>query len=280
MKTLIYDERVIREFYRRILGKYPRGDFDTDFFCVAARKKYMTEEERQETRLGDTTLLEKTVLKRDSEDEFVNKVFKVDSGLDWVTALNGNRIPRSCEVFYINVNHTSTLKALKSLQGDLNVLTGELLDCLTKRGTLDNIGRKVKGMNTLVLKAYQDPKNVSDKTWIDLDVDVPHESLSLEDLVNVLEGIMSPEGREIIVTRGGYHVLVDTRFMSSFNKGVSEDCSSRGVPVDKSRILSVDKVLKGIRDVCGDNAKEVKINSNGMVPLPGTIQGGKKVLLV
>ena len=72
--TLIYDENQVKKFYREILGKPKMGPFDTDFFCVAARKKYMTQEDKERTKLGDTTLLEKTPLREYDEDIFYHKL--------------------------------------------------------------------------------------------------------------------------------------------------------------------------------------------------------------
>ena len=283
MKTLIYDEKQVRDFYERVISSHEMTEFDTDFFCVAARKKYMTEEEREATRLGDTTLLEKTIIKKLSIDMFLNKLYKIDAGLDWLTSNNGTRIPRSCMVFYMNINHTNMIYALKSLKIDLAVLEGELLDCLNKKGSLENIGNKVKGINTLVLKAYQDPKNVADKVWVDVDFDISPENFSYEEIYKVMESLkFSKESFVVIQTRGGYHILINTSWVSNYNREYAKSFPE-GVKFDKKGILSVEKVIKGLEKAVTDKgfeAKEIVLNKNGMVPIPGTLQGGVPVVIL
>lgn len=283
MKTLIYDEKQIKDFYEKVIASQERTEFDTDFFCVAARKKYMLEEEKQATRLGDTTLLEKTVIKKEDISMFLNKLHKVDAGLDWVTSNNGTLIPRSCMVFYMNINHTDTIQALKSLKIDMAVLEGELLDCLKKKGTLENIGNKVKGLNTMVMKAYQHPGNASCRTWVDVDFDISPENFSLAEIEEVMSSLkFKDEGYVVIQTRGGYHILINTPWISSYNKDYSKSFPE-GVKFDKKGILSVDKVIKKLEKAVtekGFEAKEIIINKNGMVPIPGTLQGGVEVKLL
>lgn len=283
MKTLIYDEDQVEEFYRRVISSQERTEFDVDFFCIAARKKYMSEEEKQATRMGDTCMMEKTVVKKDDISLFMNKLHKVDAGLDWLTSNNGTRIPRSCMVFYMNINHTDMIYALKGLKMDLAVLEGELFDCLKKKGLLENIGNKVKGLNTLVLKAYQNPSNVSNKTWIDIDFDVSPENFSFTEIKEVMSSLKFKEESYVVIqTRGGYHILVNTPWISAYNKEYSKSFKE-GEKFNKKGLLSVDKVISGLEKALvgkGFEAKEIIINRNGMVPIPGTIQGGVRVRIL
>lgn len=283
MKTLIYDENQVKEFYRRVISSQERTEFDVDFFCIAARKKYMTPEEKESTRMGDTCMMEKTAVKKNDISLFLNKLHRVDAGLDWLTSNNGTLIPRSCMVFYMNINHTDMIYALKSLKMDIAVLEGELLDCLKKKGLLENIGNKVKGLNTMVMKAYQNPANVSNRAWVDIDFDVSPENFSFAEIKEVMTSLkFSDESYIVIQTRGGYHILVNTPWISAYNKEYSK-AFAEGEKFNKKGILSVDKVISGLKkalDNRGFEAKEIIINKNGMVPIPGTLQGGVEVKLL
>lgn len=287
MESLIYDERQVRRFYDTVILGSERGPFDVDFFCVAARKKYMTQEERELTRLGDTCMMEKTPVREPDEDVFYHKLQKVDSCLDHLYSHNGTRIPRSCMVLYMNVNHTSMIEALKGLKTDIATMEGELYDVLVKNGSRENIGNKVKRLDNLTLKAYQNPKNVSKRSWIDIDIDINCPEISAGDIQAVLDSrIFGDSGLDecsflhrpmnvIIKTHGGYHVLVNTVFISDFNSSVSK-------PADKSKFISVDTFVSEIKKLFESKnleAKEIKINQNAMVPIPGTLQGGMLVIM-
>ena len=283
METLIYDEEQVKEFYRKVIDSQPRTEFDTDFFCIAARKKYMTQEEKDATRMGDTTLMEKTIVKKGDMSLFLNKLHKVDASLDWLASNNGTRIPRSCMVFYMNINHTDMIYALKNLKMDIATMEGELLDCLKKKGTLENIGNKVKGLNTMVLKAYQDPKNVAKRNWVDIDLDVSPENFTFPEIKDVMDSLKFEEDKYVVIqTRGGYHILVSTPWISLYNKEYSKRFTE-GERFNKKGLLSVDKVIRRLEralDDKGFEAKEITVNKNGMVPIPGTLQGGAKVKLL
>lgn len=306
MKTLIYDENEVKRFYDEVISvPGVRGYFDTDFFCVAARKKYMTEEERQATRLGDTVMMEKTVLKKEDFEVFSNKLHKVDAGLDWLTSNNGTKIPRECMVFYMNVNHTNMVDALKSFKIDMSVLENELLDCLVKEGSLENISYKIKSLNNVLLKAYQNPSNMSKRNWVDIDLDVSPENISGEDIKVCLDKMLSSHYRyeelkkpeeavvnneviktfayKVINTRGGYHILVSSPSLSYYNSNYSKQMQLEGGNFDKKNILSVESFTTALNEMLVDKgieAKELKINQNAMVPIPGTLQGGVPVKII
>lgn len=282
MNSLIYNETEVRKFYNKVILNQPRTDFDVDFFCIAARKKYMSQEERDLTRLGDTCIMEKTVLKELNEDIFIHKLQKVDYCLDHLYSLNGTNIPRSCMVFYMNINHTNSVSVLKTLKTDITTVESELYDVLLKNGLKENIGKKLKRLDTLVLKAYQNPANVSKRTWIDIDMDVSTELISYEEIETALDCMLLDKvcGKlyEIIQTRGGYHILVNTIDISAHNTRVAQLLEDF-----KSSIISIKDFTNTLENLVSDKgieAKEIKINPNGMVPIPGTLQGGFKVKMV
>lgn len=277
--TLVYDEDLIRNFYRKVIANTPRADFDTDFFCVVARSKYLSGDYRHAIQLGDA-LLEKVVLKTVDEERFLNRIHRADSCVDWATSFNGKSIPKNCMVMYMNVNHTSSVKAIRNLKNDIETLENELVDCLLGSGMTNNIGNKLKNLDTLVLKAMQNPKCISKKNWIDIDMDIPNDMYTIDNVMNVLNNLgISEDGRVIIMSRGGYHILIRTSFISEYNSKYV-DTVLKGEKVDKTIILSIDKIVDAFSSDVADRgyeAKEIKINQNMMVPIPGTIQGNHKV---
>lgn len=290
MTSLIYDEEQVRKFYREVITKTPAGPFDVDFFCVAARKKYMTEAEREATRLGDTCMMEKTICREIDEDIFVHKLQKVDACLDHLYSHNGANIPRSCMVLYMNVNHTSMINALKDFKTDVATVESELYDVFIKNGSRENIGNKLKRLDNIVLKAYQNPKNIAKRNWIDIDMDINPEKISSEnikfaisyllDCYNVKEEEFTGDNLyKIIRTHGGYHVLINTDTISKSNTFHAKNNTGRDI---KKEMLSIKSFMDILEVEAGDKAgfdsiKEIKINQNGMVPIPGTLQGGKEV---
>ena len=284
--TLIYDLNQVKKFYKEVLGT-ERGPFDVDFFCVAARKKYMTPEERQLTQLGDTCMMEKTPVREYDENIFIHKLQKVDSCLDHLYSHNGTNIPRSCMVLYMNVNHTSMIEALKGLKIDLALFESELYDIFTKNGLREGVGNKIKRLDNLTLKAYQNPKNISKRTWVDIDIDV--EGLNQTSINATLDNMIRSKVHPLLVitekpyiiigTHGGYHILVNTQWISGHNRAWAKYAKDTDMNL-KSGILFVEDFTKSLKALMIEknlDAKEIKVNQNAMVPIPGTLQGGKEV---
>lgn len=296
MKSLIYDIDQIKAFYEKVIVT-PREAFDADFFCIAARKKYMTQADRERTRLGDTCMMEKTVLKKADVNIFLNKLRKTDAGLDWLTALNGEYIPRECMVFYMNVNHTNMAKGFQSFKKDLVDLDTELSNVIFKHAKLEDIGYKVKNLSNIALKAYQDPKNITDKTWIDLDLDVlewgdlvpedvfpvirEYEAQKLNSLeIGLLDTKLSIARSYVIKTHGGLHILVSTDWLKQANKVKAESRQLLGEKLVRTDFMSLEELKDLLERKLGKcTYKEFEINQNMMVPIPGTLQGGVEVKL-
>lgn len=187
-------------------------------------------------------------------------------------------------VLYMNVNHTSMISAIKDLKSEISLIENELYDVFMKNGLREGVANKLKRLDTVTLKTYQNPKNVSSRNWIDIDIDLDTEKVSISDLRTRIydmltyfpyEGVIQYLPFVIIQTHGGYHVLVSTRFISERNKLYASNNK-----MNKGMVLSVDNYMSAILTLLEEkhvDAKEVKINQNAMVPIPGTLQGGKEV---
>lgn len=103
------------------------------------------------------------------------------------------------------------------------------------------------------------------KSWIDIDVDMPegdNYSAGVEKvLIPLLKSLPGEVTRHVIRTRGGFHVLVyRDEELESVNLGALANFADNSV-----------KLI--------DPSTEVKI-TQGLIPLPGTIQGGRSVHFV
>ena len=289
MSQIVNSGEVHRFFEKILAGDW--GPFETGFFCVAARKKYMSQEEREATQLGDTCMMEKTVLKRGDFQEFWLKLQKADAGLSFHSSHNGTLIPPHCMVFYININKTDMLSAIKDFKSDLLDMENELWDVLVKRGSQEGIGAKIRGINNKLLKAYQNPKN-NIKGWLDIDIDLSQgakESEYLRSFEQVLPTVMKnvhfePDTYHIIRTQGGYHVLIKTSWIKTFNADYASACQANKTPINKETFIDPMKVIAKLTEVYkfwfNENPEEIKLNQNAMIPIPGTLQGGKEVRML
>lgn len=271
MDSLVYDLDMATSFYKDVVQSVPFSEFDTDFFCIAARKKYLSESQRELIKLGDTSLLEKVILKTGTADEFRHKLLKYDSSADHMYSFSGDLIPRECMCFYLNLNHGNIIKIMQMFKQDLVSFETELFNVLTGNHHKDPIGKKLKGLDTLLLKSYQNPSNSSKKTWVDIDID--SKDSSPEEINQIMVGLgFEPGSYCIVITRGGYHLICDTRFMKKYNSALNMDPNEL-----KNKVLSIDKVILALRSYFTSKEysfKEIMINQNLMVPIPGTIQGG------
>ena len=287
-ESLIWSEVELNRFYNYIVN-IDRNFTDVDFFCLASRKKYLTEEEKSEIKMGDTVMLCKTVLKEYDWDKFLSKIRQADAMAEFVLDSNNNYIPKKCFVMYMNVNHTNVTKAIKEFKETMAKWDADTMTLL-EHGNDEkkrNICRQYKSASDGLLKAFQNPKNGDDK-WVDIDCDIEGDESHREDLAKMLinhfrnkfytEFLKGGVPAYIILTHGGLHFLMNKEVMGNFNRQVSQTHFREDV---KNYILTPERLLNEIRELLKDEkSKEIVINQNKMVPIPGTIQGGFKVRML
>lgn len=275
-ESLIWSEEQLTKFYE-IFCSEP-SPYHTDFFCLAARKKYMTEAQKREINLGDTCMMFKTILKNYDVKKFISKVKQADAAASFFTDRDGNYIPRSCYTFYMNVNKTNVLKAVKDFKDQLNLWDYDLATTILFNNTTkkENIGKQIKTVQNSLLKSFQDPKNV-EGSWLDIDCDigvVDEETAKTfkKEMIELLGGT----DVYILCTHGGVHIIFSKELMSSYNKHIAEMYPKNEM---KTYIIAPNRILlyvqKMIETFCpGRDIKEIKFNQNMAVPMPGTLQGG------
>ena len=286
----IWSEDEALRFYNGIVGERPAEESETDFICLAARKKYMTDGQRAECSLGDTCMMGKTILKEHDEAKFLSVLHRLDAQLDWFTDLRGNMIPRSCFAFYMNINHTLVPKAVADFKKELAEYDMEIACALANHGKSGPATVKMKNVENRLKKAFQNPSNQTDG-WIDIDMDIEKtggdEGTKIRALVagleqadldgNAIECLM--RGIRVIETRGGYHVLVGRTALKSVNSTLAKSLPASKI---KDHVLTADRIARELEahyTQHGVAVKEIGINQNRMVPVPGTMQGGFEVRL-
>lgn len=280
MASLIWNKEQLTNFYNII---YPETDpFYTEFFCLAARKKYMTEEQKRAINLGDTCMMFKTILKEHNEKKFLSKVYQADASADYFTDHDGLIIPKSCIVFYINVNRTNVLKAMKEFKGLINEWEYDLASMIqfNNHNKRINIGNQLKTVQNNLLKSFQDPKSV-EGDWLDIDCDIGTSFKAQHYKDDVMEYIGSSDVY-VVSTHGGCHILVSKQAISNYNKYMSTVYSRSEM---KDHVITFDKLVSFVRemvskDFSDEAIKEIKLNQNQSIPLPGTLQGGFPVSFV
>ena len=288
--SLIWSEVELKKFYDEIINN-ERAFTDTDFFCLASRRKYLTEEEKAEIKMGDTVFLCKTVLKDYNWPKFLSKIRQADAMADYVLDSNDNYIPRKCFVMYMNVNHTNVIKAIKEFKETMACWDADALTLLefSSPEKKANLCRQYKSCTEGILKAFQNPKNGED-IWIDLDCDLECDEAHREDLAKMLINhfqnmffklfLVAGKPVHAIITHGGIHLLINKGVMSMYNSRLSESGLYTKKEM-KDHVLTPERVLTEIRMLLADvDSKEIVINPNKMVPIPGTLQGGFKVRML
>ena len=280
--SLIWSEEELIKFYDTFFSE--ADPFHTDFFCIAARRKYMTEEERRTINLGDTCMMFKTVLKEYNVKKFLSKIHQADASASYFTDRDDNFLPRSCIVFYMNLNRTNVLKAVKDFKDlinawDYDLATAALFNNSNKK---ENLGRQLKTIQNNLLKSFQDPKN-TEGNWLDIDCDI--KGLDEETLIAYKKSLVDLLGGTdvyIIHTHGGCHVIISKELISNYNKHMAEVFSRKEM---KEIVLTPAKLLSHVREMIVDkfseaDVSEIKFNQNLAVPIPGTLQGGFPVKMI
>lgn len=290
--TNIWSEDQLQYFYDNILKDL--GPTETDFFCLAARRKYMTEREKETINLGDTCMMNKTILKEHNLKKFLSKVHQADVCCDYFTDRDDNYLPRHIMTFYVNINHTNVLSAIrdfKKLVADWDYDVASLTD-FKNHNKVVNIGKQLKTIQNNLLKSFQDPKNTN-KDWIDIDCDLvrqsawvlpdsDEETFFLEWPTLLKERFLKNFGLStyVVKTQGGCHVLINHDCLSEANRRIAENTADKRAIRDT--VITLGKVTNLISEFFKEHnqePKEIVVNQNMMIPLPGTFQNGFPVTM-
>lgn len=241
---LIHDKKHFWAFVNTVLPKLAPGE--VYFVSLSARKKYLNAQDS--LNLGRTEMFGRTLCYGDWEYTMA----KLEANLKYKTTKDGYPYPENSLVIYVNINPSSSIKASGNFAKKVLEIQNELL-----RGYINSNTPNLDVLNhadRLLLNEFQ--KATGTRHYLDIDVDISKEaSCALQDHLNDA-GIKYHK----ITSRGGWHFLVD-RYSRNETK------------------FPLHKIIQPLNSLAKKQGGEVIINSNAMVPMPGTIQGGILVTL-
>lgn len=218
-----------------ILPRLSPNSGEVYFLTLAARNKYLTKEEQQHYGFTGTKMFGNTVVyPTDSWESSFRKLF---SNLEWKRTVTGMEFPEKSVVAYIGINPSSLLKAYADFTARLNDAMFKQIESGDK-SFLNKIEHKLTSAIG---------RNISSKNFIDIDIDfkipLDHKIFYEMDKNDIFYRIIS--------TQGGYHLLIKSD-------------SLRG---SKFRLHDH---INNLKTEFPDY--EIEFNSNGFVPVPGTMQ--------
>ena len=255
---LIYSEEEIRMFFEKILPERWE-DHETAFISIAARKKYLPDNVM--TDLGRRPqMLDRNIIK---EQDFLTYL----AGLYRFTSRNGyldnnmRPIPDEAKVFYANIHLSDPIAAYEEIKEKMAGIDREIIShAAMGHNDISHAIGSIKNMAGLWYTAIQN--TCSRKLWIDYDIDLIDPGIRehaakrmLAEIDSFAEVIIK---KHTVLTRGGFHIL-----MASAKNGTAF-----------SKDFNPELLLKHLEDKFGNESKEIVVNHNGMIPLPGTMQGG------
>lgn len=264
---IIHDEEELKWFFENVMPDLAATE--CYFLSLSARNKYLTKEEREFYDLGRTEMFEKKIIRKKEWSRFLRTIRKMECDSRGYTTKNGMPIPSKTMVCYLNINPSDTVKALSKFQAIINEYFIEIASIAFNRRDTDNIANRINKIDNNLMTCYQ--QATGNKTWLDFDFDIPKNSANSHVFVSLYSMYLNSEGFSNyfwIDTKSGYHLLL--------RKEQMRQSSNPKELVEQARKM----VLKRFSaDELGEDW-EVIYNKNAMIPLPGTYQGGHKVVVI
>lgn len=263
---LVWDGEQVRRFAEVVL-KDMSGD-QVRLVMLLARRKYMTIEERELGRAGgknENMHLPRKVVRHIDGARFLQTLrsYEVPVGtytfpmgkLDGVET-EPRPIPQTSLALYITLQPRSAVRAWIKLQEELSDSLRAVLDDST---IAEETKAKFSRMDSIFKGELHRNKSPSGVEYVDLDVDTK----DADNIFRLKDALINLNIRQhikfAVETRGGYHVVFD-------KKDVQQQLSD---------------LHKFGRSTVGPDKKHwMSVHCDGMIPIPGTIQGGFQVHFV
>lgn len=218
------------------------------FISLSARNKYLTKEEREYYSLGQTEMFGREIAQsKDKLRDYIIK--KLEATLSYKTTRNRKLIPDKSLVCYMNINPSSMIKAYYQFQNEMNRQMREITLALLheKEPNYSFINIQTRELMNCI------QKSTGTKHFIDIDCNTKENEVINEITINLyLDDIKFYQ----IETKGGYHFIID----------------KNTIPLKYNLMMNViNKADRKLHDI-SKGKEEIIINSNAMVPVPGTMQ--------
>lgn len=237
--NFIYCEKQLQKFVSQIL--FPLVEDEVVLLSLAARKKYAPQLSIKKEFLQRTI-----VSKRDS---FIRKLKQFNCQYGGYNKESDVDIPEEACVIYCTINPRSTIVAAKNL-------ISTLAEHLFKLTTDDEHRKKFQNLHQTTLSEIQ--KTRARKHYVDIDFDVVDKQAGRKYVTAFLQ-IIANAKYHIIETRGGYHILIEKKTITS----------------DIGRVMykQLEVINREGQQHLGEKFEAI-INRHDMLPIPGTKQGG------
>lgn len=240
---------VDREQYNRFVELMPElTGSEVYFLSLSARSKYLTDDEREKYKLTGAEMFSRQTAFDKPGLEYA--LVKMEAELGYKRTKSGQEFPAHALVVYVNVNPSSLPKAYGKFMSQMAKIQLEAFETAITGKEPDFKG--FHNMPRKILSAIQAAK--SRRIWVDIDIDLGSAKGDQQVLFEI-KGIFDEE--IIIQTRSGFHALVA-----------------------KERAGNYSRVVKMINHRLSEFGGECQYNSNAMVPMPGTVQGGSLVKFI
>lgn len=249
---MTFDMNLLEEFYNDIYSPELQGEGKAFLMALAARDKYQMPGEGY-VMCNKTEMLAREYMGSDNFSVFIAKLHRlVGNDLAYLDK-NYRPIPEHLKVLYVSVNSVDLVSAYCKFTKKLAERNEELIqrkDRPVSSYTINNLW--ISSMQTCP----------TSRRWSDFDLDLnPDSGLTPNELGDLVYDSMTSkfpcEPIRIVTTHGGVHMLASNRTMS-------RECNPK-------------TILDHLSAVFSSQCKEVTLNKNGLIPCPGTLQGGVMV---
>lgn len=238
-----------RNHYEKFIEKLPELERDEVYFLsLSARNKYLDEKERSMFGLSKTEMFARQIAFDKNGIEYALK--KMEATLSYKRTRTEKTFPEKALVCYININPSSTIKAYRhfKIEMDRHLEEAFFATINKKEGSFSPFRRIERNLLNEVQKA------TARRCFVDIDIDSGEDDRPLFEFLCFCreKGIRAFP----IKTRSGFHTLM------------------------KKETIGKTNIYEKVKELDLKCEGEVIINKNAMVPIPGTLQGGKLVKMI
>ncbi|MGN1190985.1 MAG: hypothetical protein ACI4SL_11400 [Candidatus Ornithospirochaeta sp.] len=249
---MIFDLNMLKSFYDEIYAPALQSEENLAFLmALAARDKYALPGEDY-VMSNRTEMLAREYTEHDDFDMFVAKLHHLVGNDYAYLDKNHKPIPEHLKVIYVSVNPVDLLSAYCLFTKKLAYRNEELLKSRNRPISAYTV-------NSLWTASMQTCPTA--RKWFDFDMDLKKDGLKPNEFAPMVGETISnafPDARfRLVVTHGGVHMLAS-------NEKMSKDYNPQ-------------TITQRLNDTFGSICDEIKLNKNGLIPCPGTMQGGVMV---
>ena len=249
-----FDLVTLKSFYDEVYAPVLQTEGLAFLMALAARDKYCLPGEDY-VMCNRTEMLAREYVERDDFEVFVAKLQRLVGNDQAYLDKNRKPIPEHLKVLYVAVNPVDLMSAYCLFTKKLAERNEELLKSTDRPISAYTVnGLRVSSMQTCPTA----------RRWFDFDMDLKKDGMKPKELAPMVRDCISagfPEAVfRIVVTHGGVHLLASN--------------------VGMSKAYNPQTITKRLNNEFGSMCDEIKLNKNGLIPCPGTVQGGTLVELL